>query len=153
MIEGDFVPGAVETTLKLVEGYDVSPFPTINDAPSSVVGGGDIMTMFNDTPAARAFMEFLATPEAAQAWAELAASRPREQARHERLSGRDLEEDRERDRRGRRVPLRPLRPPARGVRRHRGPGALEASADFLKNPNDVDGIAQQMEAAAKKAYG
>ena len=70
---------AAETTLKPVEGYDVSLFLTINDAPSSVVGGGD-MTMFNDTPAARAFMEFLRDPRGrVQAWAELRRLLVREQ--------------------------------------------------------------------------
>jgi len=34
-----------------------------------VVGGGDIVMMFKDTPAARAFVSYLATSEAASIWA------------------------------------------------------------------------------------
>jgi alpha-glucoside transport system substrate-binding protein len=154
VIEGDFVPGAVETTLKPVEGYDVSPFPNINDSPLSVVGGGDIMTMFNDTPASRAFMQFLATPEAAQAWAELggfsSANKkldtsvyPDEILRKTASAIGEAEVFR--------FDLSDLQPAAFGATE--GQGLWKLFQDFLKNPNDVDGIAQQMEAAAKKAYG
>ena len=34
-----------------------------------------------------------------------------------------------------------------------GQGLFKLFQDFLKDPSNVDGIAQQMEAAAKKAYG
>jgi len=34
-----------------------------------------------------------------------------------------------------------------------GQGLFKLFQDFLKNPKDVDGIAQQMEDAASKAYG
>ena len=34
-----------------------------------------------------------------------------------------------------------------------GQGLFKLFQDFLKNPKDVDGIAQQMEDAAAKAYG
>ena len=154
VIEGDFVPGAVETTLKPVEGYDVSPFPTINDAPSSVVGGGDIMTMFNDTPAARAFMEFLATPEAAQAWAELggfsSANKKLDTSVYpDEILKKTASAIGEAD--VFRFDLSDLQPAAFGATE--GQGLWKLFQDFLKNPNDVDGIAQQMEAAAKKAYG
>ena len=33
-----------------------------------VMGGGDVMVMFKDNPAARALIEYLATPEAAEIW-------------------------------------------------------------------------------------
>jgi ABC-type glycerol-3-phosphate transport system substrate-binding protein len=154
VIEGDFVPGAIETTLKPQEGYDVSNFPNINDSPTSVVGGGDIMTMFNDTPASRAFMEFLATPEAAQAWAERggfsSANKnldpsvyPDETLRQTASAISEAEVFR--------FDLSDLQPAAFGATE--GQGLWKLFQDFLKNPNDVDGIAQQMEAAAKRAYG
>ena len=34
-----------------------------------------------------------------------------------------------------------------------GQGVFKLFQDFLANPSDVDGIAQQLEAAAAKAYG
>ena len=34
-----------------------------------------------------------------------------------------------------------------------GQGEWKILQDFLKNPSDVDGTAQQLEAAAAKAYG
>jgi ABC-type glycerol-3-phosphate transport system substrate-binding protein len=67
-IEGDFVPAAVagKSTLKPVSGYDAFAFPTIGSAsPKTVVGGGDSVIMFKDTPAAEAFVKYLAGPQAA----------------------------------------------------------------------------------------
>ncbi len=46
-------------------------FPPIEaEFGSPVLGGGDQFMMFNDRPEVRAFMEYLATAEAAQAWIE-----------------------------------------------------------------------------------
>jgi alpha-glucoside transport system substrate-binding protein len=67
-IEGDFVPAAVasKTKLKPVSGFDEFPFPSINGSnPATVVGGGDSIVMFSDKPATRAFVQFLASAEAA----------------------------------------------------------------------------------------
>ena len=50
-----------------------------------------------------------------------------------------------------RFDLSDLQPAAFGATE--GQGLWKLFQDFLKNPTDVDGIAQQMEAAAKKAYG
>ena len=74
--------------------------------------------------------------------------------RHERVPGRDHADDGGRVRRGGELPLRPLRPAALGVRRDRRAGPVQGSSqDFVANPEDIDGITQQMEAAAAKAYG
>ena len=53
VIEGDFVPGVVasKTKLKPKTGYDVYPFPAIGSSADAVVGGGDSIAMFKDTPA------------------------------------------------------------------------------------------------------
>jgi alpha-glucoside transport system substrate-binding protein len=49
--------------------YDFFPFPDINSQYSgSVVGGGDLVGMFNDTPQARALIKYLLTPEAQAIW-------------------------------------------------------------------------------------
>ncbi len=71
VLEGDFVGGVItaETQAKPQEGFNVYAFPEINDSGPVVVGGGDVMVMFKDNPAARALIEYLATPEAAEIWA------------------------------------------------------------------------------------
>jgi ABC-type glycerol-3-phosphate transport system substrate-binding protein len=69
IIEGDFVPGVVagQTPAKPQTDFDFFDFPgTDTDV---VVGGGNEVIMFNDTPAARALVEFLASPEASEVWA------------------------------------------------------------------------------------
>jgi alpha-glucoside transport system substrate-binding protein len=49
--------------------YDFFSFPDIDPANSgSVVGAGDYMAMFNDTPQARALISYLATAEAQSIW-------------------------------------------------------------------------------------
>ena len=70
VLEGDFVRGVIQEGGAEEGSYGVAPFPTIGDAQNAVVGGGDMVVMFNDTPAAQALVEYLATPEAAQIWAE-----------------------------------------------------------------------------------
>jgi ABC-type glycerol-3-phosphate transport system substrate-binding protein len=73
VIEGDFVAGVItaETEAKPQEGFDVFDFPAIEGGPEkAVVGGGDTAIMFTDSPASRALMEYLATPEAAEIWAK-----------------------------------------------------------------------------------
>ena len=42
--------------------FNVYAFPEINDSGPVVMGGGDVMVMFKDNPAARALIEYLATP-------------------------------------------------------------------------------------------
>jgi alpha-glucoside transport system substrate-binding protein len=71
VIEGDFVPSAVTSNpLKPVTGYNVFDFPSINGSAITSIGGGDIVTMLKDTPASRALINYLATPQAAVIWAK-----------------------------------------------------------------------------------
>jgi alpha-glucoside transport system substrate-binding protein len=49
--------------------YDYYPFPDIEPANSgSVIGAGDYMAVFNDTPQSRALIKYLATAEAQSIW-------------------------------------------------------------------------------------
>src|SRR6266508_2398943 len=70
VLEADFVEGEIlnSTKAKPETGFNVFDFPSINDSPPAVVGGGDQVVMFKDSPAARALVEYLATPEAAEIW-------------------------------------------------------------------------------------
>ncbi|MPV37279.1 ABC transporter substrate-binding protein [Georgenia subflava] len=51
--------------------FDFFPFPDIDpEFSGGVTGGGDLIGMFNDTPAARSLVQYLLTPEAQQIWVE-----------------------------------------------------------------------------------
>jgi alpha-glucoside transport system substrate-binding protein len=56
----DLVPG---------EDFDFFPFPPIDPQYGTpALGSADMFAMFNDTPEARAFMEYIVTPEAQEIW-------------------------------------------------------------------------------------
>ncbi|HEY7197815.1 MAG TPA: extracellular solute-binding protein [Gaiellaceae bacterium] len=153
VLEGDFVPGVVETKLKAGTDYDVFDFPNINGSPKSVVGGGDIMTMFNDTPATRAFMEYLATPEAAQIWAERGGfSSPNKQLDPSVYPDPILRKTASAIGEAEvfRFDMSDLQPSAFGATV--GQGEWKIFQDFLKNPQDIDGTASALESAAAKAF-
>ena len=157
VIEGDFVPGSVESPLEPETGFNVFPFPAIDDSPPSVVGGGDFVVMFNDNPAAEALVEYLATPEAAQIWAERGGFSsanvnldpsvyPNE---IQRTTASAIAEAAEAE--AFRFDLSDLQPSEFGATV--GQGLFKLFQDFLANPQDVDGIAQQMENQAAQAFG
>ncbi|NUR64061.1 MAG: extracellular solute-binding protein [Catenulispora sp.] len=69
--EGDFAGSVITSTTKAKLGTDANffPFPAAGSLTNFVVGGGDAALATNDNPATMAFIQFLASPEAAQAWA------------------------------------------------------------------------------------
>ncbi len=73
VFEGDFVQGEITNSTDAVAETDFNQFafPSIDGSAPSVVGGGDTIIMFKDTPAGQAFVRFLATPQAAEVWAKL----------------------------------------------------------------------------------
>ncbi|MGB2711918.1 MAG: extracellular solute-binding protein [Conexibacter sp.] len=156
VIEGDFVPGVVatKTTLKAGTGYDVFPFPAVAGATGDVIGGGDSITTFRDTPAIRAFVTFLASKDGAQAWVERGGfSSPNKQVEESaypdditRTVATALAEAETF-----RFDMSDLAPAAFGGTP--GQGEWKILQDFLANPDDVDGTAAKLEAAAAKAYG
>jgi ABC-type glycerol-3-phosphate transport system substrate-binding protein len=118
------------------------------------VGGGDTVVMFKDSPAAEALVKYLASPEAAEIWAAKGGFAtlnknvdpsvyPDEITKTTAGSLADVETFR--------FDLSDLQPAEFGGTV--GQGLFKLFQDFLKNPKDVDGIAQQMEDAAAKAYG
>ena len=89
VIEADFVAGRSSTRRrrKPETGFNVFDFPSINGSPPAVVGGGDQVVMFKDSPAAQALVEYLATPEAAEIWVKRGGfSSPNKNVDRERLS-------------------------------------------------------------------
>ena len=154
VIEGDFVPGAVESDLEPETDYNVFAFPAINDSALSVVGAGDTVVMFKDSPAAQAFVRYLTTVEAAEIWAELGGFASLNQdldsgtypdAIQQTTAGAIGEAE------VFRFDLSDLQPAAFGGTV--GQGLFKLFQDFVQNPDDIDGITQQMEDAAAEAFG
>jgi alpha-glucoside transport system substrate-binding protein len=154
VLEGDFVPGVVETKLEPETGFNVYPFPAINDSPASVVGGGDTVVLFNDSPAAQALIKYMASTDAAEIWAKRGGfatlnknldSGVYPDAITQTTAGAIGEAE------VFRFDLSDLQPAAFGGTV--GQGLFKLFQDFLKNPDDVDGITKQMETAAAKAFG
>jgi alpha-glucoside transport system substrate-binding protein len=153
VIEGDFVPGVVaQNPLKPVTGYNQFAFPSIDGSKPAVMGGGDVVIAFKDTPAVRALIMYLTTPQAAEIWAKLGGySSPNKlvkpTAYPDALSRQTATALAKAS--TFRFDMSDLAPSEFG-----GGGGSEWSLlqDFLKNPKDVDGIASKLEAAAAKAY-
>jgi alpha-glucoside transport system substrate-binding protein len=154
VVIGDFAPGVTQTTLEPGDGYNVFTFPSIDDSQPSVVGGGDLFVEFKKSDAADAFLEYLTTPEAAEIWAKRGGfSSP-----NKNLDTSVYPDEITKATAGAlaeaetfRFDLSDLQPAAFGGTP--GQGLFKLFSDFVKNPNDIDSITQQMEAAAKKAYG
>jgi ABC-type glycerol-3-phosphate transport system substrate-binding protein len=155
VLEGDFVAGVItdSTDAAAGEGFDVFKFPAIGESGDVVVGGGDTVVMFKDSPAAQAFITYLTTPEAAQAWAELGGFA----SLNRNLDTSVYPDDITRTTAGAlsetevfRFDLSDLQPAAFGGTV--GQGLFKLFQDFLRNPDDVDGITQQMETAAAQAF-
>lgn len=68
--QASFITGFFPEGLVAGEDYDFFPFPPIDPQYGTpVLGGADLIVMFNDTPQARALMEYLAGPEPQEVWA------------------------------------------------------------------------------------
>jgi len=157
VFEGDFVAGVIlsSTKAKPATGFNAVPFPAVKSGPnaSAVEIGGDLFVTFRDTPAIEAFVKFLATAPAAEAWAKLggfgtgnknvpssvypdaitkATEAPIGQATSVVF---DMSDE---------------QPSAFGATT--GQGEWGIFQDFLKSPSDVNGIAQKLESAAAAAY-
>ncbi len=155
VIEGDFVESEItnSTPSKPETGFNVFNFPAIDDSPSTVVGGGDTIIMFTDNEASRALIEYLATPEAAESWArqggyssanknvpDTAYEDPLLRQTATAISDAEVF----------RFDLSDLQPAAFGATV--GRGLWKQFQDFLRNPDDIDGITQEMEASAARAF-
>jgi alpha-glucoside transport system substrate-binding protein len=157
VFEADFVGGVIlsSTKAKANTGFNVFTFPTLNSGPGAngVEIAGDLFVTFRDTPAIEAFVKFLATAPAAEAWAKSggfgtgnhnvpASIYPDAITRQSEapiLSAKSVVFD-----------MSDEQPPAFGGTTGQGEWGL--FQQFLKNPKDVNGIAKKLEAAAAKAY-
>jgi alpha-glucoside transport system substrate-binding protein len=155
VFEGDFVQGVITSSTKAQpkSGFNQFAFPSINGSDPSVVGGGDTLVTFKDDAATRAFVEYLATPQAAEIWAKQGGFAspnkgvdasvypdPISKATATALA----------DAQTFRFDMSDLAPAAFGGTV--GQGEWKILQDFLKNPKDVQGTQQALEKAAASAW-
>lgn len=154
--EGDFVAGEIRANTNAVVGEDADffPFPSIEGSEPAVIGGGDVAVLLNDSEAGRELMSFLATPEAAEIWAERGGFTSPNQA---------VDLDAYPDDTSRRIAealteaevfrfdLSDLQPSAFGSTT--GQGLFKQFQDFLADPSAIDAVTADMESAAAAAYG
>ena len=155
VLEADFVGGVItgSTKAKPITDFNVFTFPSIGGSRPSVVGGGDAVVMFKDNPAARALLRYFATPRAATIWAKRGGySSPNKRVPASAYS--DPLQRRTALALARastfRFDLSDLQPSAFGGTA--GQGLWKLFQDLVRNPQNIDGIASQMEAAAARAY-
>ncbi|MCF2131567.1 ABC transporter substrate-binding protein [Strepomyces sp. STD 3.1] len=153
--EGDFVQVNIgETDAEVGTDAKVFPFPAVGDT-APVVSGGDAAVVLEDSKAAQALATWLASPDAATIQAKLggylspnknveASAYPNDVQKKiaEALvaAGDDFRFD-----------MSDQAPQAFGGTP--GKGEWKALQDFLKNPKDVEGAQQRLEADAAAAYG
>ena len=151
--EGDFVAGVIsaETQAQPQTDFNVYDFPSIAGSSPSVVGGGDVVVMFKDSPAAQALISYLATPEAAEIWAAQGGFSSPNQNVDESVYPDDITRATATalaQAETFRFDLSDLTPSEFG-----GDAMFSILQDWFRNPDDVDGAAAKLEDAAKKAYG
>ena len=156
VFEGDFVPSATDVA-KAAEpktDYDVFEFPSIEGSDPVVVGGGDVVVMLEETEQSRALLEFLASAEAAEVWIEEGGiSSPNQDVDPETYANEVVRQTAQTlaEAETFRFDLSDLVPTELGGD---VPGSMwSILQDFAENPDDVDGTASKLEAAAKKAFG
>src|SRR3954447_10621709 len=154
-IEGDFVPAVVagKTSLKPGSGYNVFDFPSINGSQPTVVGGGDSVIMFKDTPASEALVKYLASADAGKTWVSKGGvSSPNKNVPASAYPDAITRQTATKLAQAQtfRFDMSDLSPAEFGGTP--GQGEWKILADFLKNPKDVDGTASALEKAAAKAY-
>jgi alpha-glucoside transport system substrate-binding protein len=153
IIEGDFVPGVVSSPIKPISGYGEFTFPSIDRSPPSVMGAGNLVIAFRDTPAIRAFVNYLATPRAAEVWIKrggfVSANKKVPPSTYIdpilKKAGQDLAKAKTF-----RFDMSDEQPVAFGGTP--GQGEWKIFQDFLRNPRNIDGTARALESAAVKAY-
>jgi alpha-glucoside transport system substrate-binding protein len=153
VIEGDFVPGVATVKAKAGTDYGEFAFPSINSSGPAVVIGGDTIVAFKDTPAIQAFVKFLATSDAAKAW----ASRGGFATGNKNLAVSVYPDAVTRTTAGAIAKAKDVafdmsdqQPGSFGATVGQGEWGL--FQDFLRNPKDVAGIQKKLEASAAAAY-
>ncbi|MET9431378.1 ABC transporter substrate-binding protein [Streptomyces sp. NPDC003036] len=157
--EGDFVAGIAKDQFgkKIGEDARFFPFPAVAGGKAPVVSGGDAAVVLKDgknQKAAMAFLEFLATPEAAAAWAEaggfLSPNKKLDLATYGDDTLRETAKSLIAAGDSVRFDMSDQAPAAFGGTK--GAGEWKLLQDFLRDPKDPAATAAALEAAAAKAY-
>jgi alpha-glucoside transport system substrate-binding protein len=155
--EGDFVAGIItgETNAQVGTDADFFAFPSIDGSEPAVVAGGDTAVLMKDSEAGKALIEFLATPEAAEIWGAeggfISPSPNVDTAVYPDEITRRAAEGFVEAGENARFDLSDLQPAEFGATT--GEGIWGLLQEFVRNPDDIDGITQQLEDAANRAYG
>jgi ABC-type glycerol-3-phosphate transport system substrate-binding protein len=154
--EGDFVAGVITGNTDFTPGKDADffAFPSINGSDPAVVGGGDVAVKLDDTPGAEALMQFLATPESAEIWAQKGGFT----SPNKNVDAKSYSDDVTRRTADQLIKadtfkfdMSDLQPSAFGATE--GSGMWGLFQELLRQPNRSADIAQQLETAANQAYG
>ncbi|MGW6240461.1 ABC transporter substrate-binding protein [Streptomyces sp. NPDC055094] len=157
--EGDFVAGVAKDEFgkKIGEEATFFPFPAVDGGKAPVVSGGDAAVVLKDgknQKAAMAFMEYLASPEAAEVWAGLGGfvspNKNVDLAKYGDETTRRTAESLVGAGDSVRFDMSDQAPAAFGGTK--GMGEWKLLQDFLRDPSDPKATAGRLEAAAAKAY-
>ncbi len=157
VFEADFVGGVITSSTKALPktGFNTFTWPSITPGADAgaVEIGGDLFVTFRDNPAIEAFVKFLATAPAAEAWAKQGGFGTGNKNVPASIYPDAITKATE-------APIGTAKsvvfdmsdqqPPAFGATTGQGEWGL--FQDFLKSPSDVAGIQSKLEAAAAAAY-
>ncbi|WP_182882695.1 ABC transporter substrate-binding protein [Microbispora sp. H10949] len=154
VIEADFVAASVgQSGAKVGEDAKIMPFPKAGDT-APVVLGGDVGVAMKDTKGAMALLEFLASKEGGEVWAK----QPGYLSPNRNVSPDNYPDDLTKQLaqtiisagESVRYDMSDLAPSAFGGTD--GKGEWKDLQDFLRNPSDVKGAQEKLEADAAKAF-
>lgn len=154
VIEADFVAVTAEQSgAKVGEEAKYFPFPKVGDTPP-VVLGGDVAVAMKDSPGAMALLQFLASKEGGEIWAKLPGYlSPNKNVSPENYPNeltKQLGQTIIAAGESVRYDMSDLAPSAFGGTD--GKGMWKVLQDFLRDPSDVKGAQEALEAEAKKAW-
>ncbi|MCX5246388.1 ABC transporter substrate-binding protein [Streptomyces sp. NBC_00201] len=155
VFEGDFVAANINADTKAKLGTDakVFPFPAVG-SESPVVSGGDVAVALKDGKGAQALLTFLASTDAAEIWAAqggiLSPNKEMDQSAYKDAITRQIAKALIAAGDNFRFDMSDQAPAAFGGTA--GVGEWKDLQDFLRNPKDVAGTQQKLEADAAKAY-
>ena len=152
----DFSVAAItdETDAEIGETAGFFDFPTIDGSGPSVIGGGDVAVALSDNEETQEMMRYLASPEAAEVWAPLGGFTSANQqvdpdVYPDELSRGSAEALQEAE--VFRFDLSDLQPSAFGATD--GQGMFGLLQDYVRNPDELDEILEQLEREAAQAHG
>jgi ABC-type glycerol-3-phosphate transport system substrate-binding protein len=157
VFEADFVGGVITSSTKAKPntGFNTFTWPAITPGgdAGAVEIGGDLFVTFRDTPAIRAFVKFLATAPAAEAWAKQGGFGTGNKNVPASIYPDPITKATE-------APIGTAKsvvfdmsdnqPPAFGATT--GQGEWGIFQEFLKSPSNIAGIQKKLEASAASAY-